>query len=107
MGDGQVKVRFGAGGICGSDLSYYGKGRVGDFAVMQPLCLGPRGVGRSGWKWALASPPSEKRAIASPSPESAMPCLSHLCRRPGHLCLKMNFMAARRCSRTSRACSAR
>ena len=40
VGPGQVKVRFGAGGICGSDLSYYGKGRVGDFAVMQPLCLG-------------------------------------------------------------------
>ncbi len=37
---GQVKVRFGAGGICGSDLSYYFKGRVGDFQVMEPFCLG-------------------------------------------------------------------
>ena len=36
VGAGQVNVRFGAGGICGSDLSYFGKGRVGDFAVMQP-----------------------------------------------------------------------
>lgn len=37
---GEVVVRFGAGGICGSDLSYWGKGRVGDFALREPLVLG-------------------------------------------------------------------
>ncbi|KQT54665.1 L-idonate 5-dehydrogenase [Aureimonas sp. Leaf454] len=37
---GEVLVRFGAGGICGSDLSYWGKGRVGDFALREPLVLG-------------------------------------------------------------------
>jgi L-idonate 5-dehydrogenase len=37
---GQVQVRFGAGGICGSDLSYYFKGAVGDFKVLEPFCLG-------------------------------------------------------------------
>lgn len=37
---GDVLVRFGAGGICGSDLSYWGKGRVGDFALREPLVLG-------------------------------------------------------------------
>jgi L-idonate 5-dehydrogenase len=36
---GQVRVRFGAGGICGSDLHYYFDGRVGDFAVREPLIL--------------------------------------------------------------------
>jgi L-idonate 5-dehydrogenase len=36
----QVRVRFGAGGICGSDLHYYFDGRVGDFAVREPLILG-------------------------------------------------------------------
>jgi L-idonate 5-dehydrogenase len=36
----QVRVRFGAGGICGSDLHYYFEGRVGDFAVREPLILG-------------------------------------------------------------------
>jgi L-idonate 5-dehydrogenase len=36
----QVRVRFGAGGICGSDLHYYLHGRVGDFAVREPLILG-------------------------------------------------------------------
>jgi L-idonate 5-dehydrogenase len=36
----QVRVRFGAGGICGSDLHYYYEGRVGDFALREPLILG-------------------------------------------------------------------
>jgi L-idonate 5-dehydrogenase len=36
----QVRVRFGAGGICGSDLHYYFDGRVGDFTVREPLILG-------------------------------------------------------------------
>ena len=38
--DHEVRLRFGAGGICGSDLHYYFDGRVGDFAVREPLILG-------------------------------------------------------------------
>jgi L-idonate 5-dehydrogenase len=37
---GQVQVRIRAGGICGSDLSYYFKGKSGDFAVREPFVLG-------------------------------------------------------------------
>ena len=40
MAANEVLVSFRAGGICGSDLSYYGKGRVGDFALKQPMVLG-------------------------------------------------------------------
>jgi L-idonate 5-dehydrogenase len=40
LGAGQLRLRFGAGGICGSDLHYYFDGRVGDFAVREPLILG-------------------------------------------------------------------
>lgn len=40
LGPDQVRIRFGAGGICGSDLHYYFHGRVGDFAVREPLILG-------------------------------------------------------------------
>ena len=36
----EVRVRFRSGGICGSDLSYYFKGRVGDFPVCEPMILG-------------------------------------------------------------------
>ena len=38
--EGEVLIRFGAGGICGSDLHYYQEGRVGDFAVREPMVLG-------------------------------------------------------------------
>jgi L-idonate 5-dehydrogenase len=38
--EGEVLVRFGAGGICGSDLHYYHEGRVGDFALREPMVLG-------------------------------------------------------------------
>lgn len=37
---GQVQLRVRAGGICGSDLSYYFKGRSGDFVVREPFVLG-------------------------------------------------------------------
>ena len=37
---GQVQIRVRAGGICGSDLSYYFKGKSGDFAVREPFVLG-------------------------------------------------------------------
>jgi L-idonate 5-dehydrogenase len=36
----QVQIRVRAGGICGSDLSYYFKGKSGDFAVREPFVLG-------------------------------------------------------------------
>ncbi|WP_321797899.1 L-idonate 5-dehydrogenase [Caballeronia sp. J97] len=37
---GQVQIRVRAGGICGSDLSYYFKGKSGDFSVREPFVLG-------------------------------------------------------------------
>jgi L-idonate 5-dehydrogenase len=42
---GQVLVRVALGGICGSDLSYYRKGAVGDFTVTAPMVLGHEIVG--------------------------------------------------------------
>ena len=35
-----VRVRFGAGGICGSDMHYFRHARTGDFVVTSPLVLG-------------------------------------------------------------------
>jgi threonine dehydrogenase-like Zn-dependent dehydrogenase len=37
--DGEVLVRFGAGGICGSDLHYYHEGGILDFKIREPLVL--------------------------------------------------------------------
>jgi L-idonate 5-dehydrogenase len=93
LGAGQVKLRFGAGGICGSDLSYYNKGRVGDFKVLQPLCLGHEvagevialGAGVTGLEVG-------DRVAVNPN----QPC--RLCRTckagKGNLCLAMNFFGS-------------
>ena len=40
VGSGQVLLRLGAGGICGSDLHYYFEGRNGSFVVREPLIPG-------------------------------------------------------------------
>lgn len=40
LGPDEVRVRTAFGGICGSDLHYYHRGAVGDFAVRQPMVLG-------------------------------------------------------------------
>ena len=36
VGPGEVLVRLGAGGICGSDLHYYFEGRKGSFVIRKP-----------------------------------------------------------------------
>lgn len=45
MGDEDVLVKIQAVGICGSDLHYYDKGRIGAFAVKYPFILGHEAAG--------------------------------------------------------------
>src|SRR6202163_2555970 len=45
IGPGQVLIRLGAGGICGSDLHYYYEGRNGSFVVREPLIPGHEASG--------------------------------------------------------------
>ena len=40
LAPGRVRLRFRAGGICGTDLHYFRHGRTGDFVVNSPLVLG-------------------------------------------------------------------
>lgn len=40
LADGMVRIKFGAAGICGSDMHYYRHARTGDFVVTSPLVLG-------------------------------------------------------------------
>jgi len=44
-GAGEVLLRLGAGGICGSDLHYYFEGRNGSFVVREPLIPGHEASG--------------------------------------------------------------
>jgi len=45
VGPGEVLVRLGAGGICGSDLHYYYEGRNGSFVIREPLVPGHEASG--------------------------------------------------------------
>jgi L-idonate 5-dehydrogenase len=40
LSEGRVRVRVGAGGICGSDLHYFQHGRTANFVLAEPLILG-------------------------------------------------------------------
>ncbi len=40
LAPGFVRVRFAAGGICGSDMHYFKHGRIGNFVATSPLVLG-------------------------------------------------------------------
>ena len=44
-GPGEVLIRLGAGGICGSDLHYYFEGRNGSFVIREPLVPGHEASG--------------------------------------------------------------
>ncbi len=44
-GHGEVRVRVGAVGICGSDVHYVEHGRIGDFVVRAPMVLGHETAG--------------------------------------------------------------
>lgn len=40
LADGMVRIKFGAAGICGSDMHYFRHARTGNFIVTSPLVLG-------------------------------------------------------------------
>ena len=95
---GEARVRVACGGICGSDLSYYHKGAVGDFRVREPLALGHEVAGEI-----VEIAPAEDIA---PSPAIAVgmrvainpsrPCLGCGFCRAGrsNLCRHMRFLGS-------------
>lgn len=93
LGPSEVRVQFGAGGICGSDLHYYFHGRVGDFAVREPLILGHEMAGE-----VVETGPdvtavrTGDRVAVNPS----RPCWRCRSCRAGrtNLCLAMNFLGS-------------
>ena len=102
---GEVLLRLGAGGICGSDLHYYFEGRNGSFVVREPLIPGHEasavvarvGAGvtrvKVGDKVAVSARRTRAGA-ASIAAKAASSCAA--------TCASS---AARACSRTCRACS--
>ena len=94
LGPHDVRLRLGAGGICGSDLHYYQHGRVGAFVIREPLvpgheasgvvdAVGARRDARDGGR------PGRHRPVAPLRPVRLLP------RRPRmNLCRKMFFLGS-------------
>ena len=78
---GMVRVRFGAGGICGSDMHYYRHGRTGDFVVKSPLVLGHEIAGEIVDIAADALGPQDWRPCRS-QPITVVPTLREMPGRP-------------------------
>src|ERR1700712_2052512 len=95
---GEARVRVACGGICGSDLSYFNKGGVGDFRVREPLTLGHEVSGEivelaPHPDWALPDGVAVATRVAiNPS----RPCLHCAFCRSGraNLCRNMRFLGS-------------
>ena len=89
----EVRLAFRAGGICGSDLAYYFKGRVGDFALQEPLVLGHEVAGEIVETGAAVAgvKPGDRVAI-----DPSRPCLTcDYCRcGRSNLCRHMRFFGS-------------
>ncbi len=86
----RVRLRFRAGGICGSDLHYYLHGRSGPFELKEPLTLGHEFVGE------VAEVGTDVRAVTvgtRVAVDPSLPCrLCRLCREGReNLCENMRY----------------
>jgi L-iditol 2-dehydrogenase len=91
-GPGDVLIRVGSVGVCGSDAHYYREGRIGDFVVSSPLVLGHEAAGAIA---AVGPGVPEARVGERVSIEPQRPDPSSDETRRGHynLCPHMRFFA--------------
>jgi L-idonate 5-dehydrogenase len=90
---GEVLIRVRAGGICGSDLSYYFKGKSGDFAMREPFILGHEVAGEISALGAGVSGLSVGDRVAVNPGVSCGACRFCLKGMPNQ-CLNMRFMGS-------------
>jgi L-idonate 5-dehydrogenase len=89
----EVRVAVAYGGICGSDLHYYHRGAVGDFAIREPLTLGHEVSG------VVVETGSAVRGLtlgAKAALDPSRPCLTCRYCRAGrsNLCTNMFFLGS-------------
>ncbi len=89
----EVRVGIAFGGICGSDLHYYHRGAVGDFAIREPMTLGHE---ISGIVLETGSAVTHLRAGQKAALDPARPCLScrHCREGRANLCANMFFLGS-------------
>lgn len=92
-GDYEVRVRLGAGGICGSDLHYYEHGRAGIFALHAPFIPGHEA---SGVVEAVGASVTRVKLGQKVAVNPSHPCgHCNYCREGrGNLCTQMVFMGS-------------
>ncbi len=91
-GPGEVLVRIGSVGICGSDVHYYRHGRIGEYVVREPLVLGHEAGGRI----AAVGPGVDPARIGQPvALEPGVPCreCAHCKAGRYNLCPDVRFFA--------------
>src|SRR6476619_2396376 len=93
VGPGEVLLKLGAGGICGSDLHYFFEGRNGSFVVREPLIPGHEASA------VVAAVGSAVTRVKEGDKVAVSP--SHACGRCGYcrqgreqLCEKMRFLGS-------------
>jgi L-idonate 5-dehydrogenase len=93
IGPGQVLIRLGAGGICGSDLHYYFEGRNGSFVIREPLIPGHEasGVVAKIGPGVTRVKPGDKIAV---SPSHACGHCDYCREGREHLCRNMRFLGS-------------
>ena len=89
----EVRVGVAYGGICGSDMHYYHRGAVGDFAVREPMTLGHE---VSGVVVEIGSAVTGLRPGMKAALDPARPCLTCQYCRGGraNLCSNMFFLGS-------------
>ena len=93
VGAGEVLIRLGAGGICGSDLHYYFEGRNGSFVIREPLVPGHEasGVVAKVGEGVTRVKPGDKIAV---SPSQACGRCDYCREGREHLCRNMRFLGS-------------
>ncbi len=93
LNDDEVRVAVAFGGICGSDLHYFHRGAVGDFAIREPLTLGHEvsGIVLETGSSVTGIAPGTKAAL-----DPSRPCLNcHYCTTGRvNLCTDMQFLGS-------------
>ena len=90
---GEVRVGVAFGGICGSDMHYYHRGAVGDFALREPMTLGHE---VSGVVIEVGESVKGLEAGMKAALDPSRPCLTcHYCRAGrSNLCTNMFFLGS-------------
>jgi L-idonate 5-dehydrogenase len=93
VGPGQVLIRLGAGGICGSDLHYYFEGKNGSFVIREPLVPGHEasGIVAKAGEGVTRVVPGDKIAV---SPSQACGHCDYCREGREHLCRNMRFLGS-------------